>query len=88
MSFRQLLFEIDKNLTNIECSIAIEEAFHIREDRINLANNLKKFYKLSEQKTLSLENKKYQKIIKSLEDEIYFWLKEADESIKDQIEVL
>ena len=88
MSFRKLLFEIDKNLTNIECSIAIDELFHIREDRIKLADNLKKFYQLSEKKTHSIESKKYQKIIKSLEDEIYFWLKEADESIKEKIEVI
>lgn len=88
MCFRNLLFKIDQNLTNIQSAIDHEEYYFVLEERKLLSDNLCKFYKKEHKKNSSLENAKYYKIIKELEGEIYFWLAEADEMIKENIMVV
>lgn len=86
MSFRKLHYKISNKLDDLQSSLSLEESFFVFEERRDLSNFLKDFYKLSsDKKTLSLENLRYKKLIIEIEDEIYFWIKEADEFLKENI---
>lgn len=86
MSFRKLHYKISNKLDDLQSSLSIEESFFVFEERRDLSNFLRDFYKLSsDKKTLSLENLRYKKLIAEIEDEIYFWIKEADEFLKENI---
>lgn len=87
MIFANILLELDEKLNNLQASIGDEELFFIKEDRQILIDCLNKYEEEKERKTKGIDELYILKIEK-MKDEIFFWLKEAEEELKTQLVIL
>jgi len=87
MIFANILLELDEKLNNLQASIGDENLFFIKEDRQILIDTLHKYEEEKERKIKGIDELYILKIEK-IKEEIYFWLKEAEEELKSQLTVV